>query len=165
MAFKPSRRKKHNTFQKGELNMNSMMDMMTIILLFLLKTFSTSGVIVTPSENLELPTSIAKTPVVKDVNVSITRDNILVNEEPIVNLSDISQNMMLIGPLYNKLKVEAEKAKQMEVMAGVPFNHEVIIQADKKTPYSLLFKILYTCSQSEFYKLRLLTISVSEIEK
>jgi biopolymer transport protein ExbD len=165
MAFKPTRRKKHNTFQKGELNLNSMMDMMTIILLFLLKTYSTSGVIVTPSENLELPSSIAKTPPVKDVNVSITRDFILVNEDPVMSINQIPQDQMLLPGLYNRLLKEAEKQKELEAEVGVPFNHEVIIQGDIHTPYSLLFKILYTCSQSEFYKLRLLTISVGEIEK
>ncbi|GAB4174036.1 MAG: hypothetical protein Kow00108_08930 [Calditrichia bacterium] len=164
MAFKPSRRKKHNTFSKGELNLNSMMDMMTIILLFLLKTYSTSGVIVTPSENLELPTSISKAAPVKDVNVSITREFILVNEAPVMPISEVNDQEMLLRPLYNRLAKEANKAKELEAEVGVPFNHEVIIQGDIKTPYKLLFKVLYTCSQSEFNKLRLLTISVPEIE-
>ena len=42
MAFKPSSAKKNSRSDDGALNMNSMMDMMTIILLFLLKSFSTS---------------------------------------------------------------------------------------------------------------------------
>ncbi len=162
MAFKPSRSKKHNTTHEGGLNMNSMMDMMTIILLFLLKTYSTSGVIVTPSENLELPTSTSKSSPVKDLNVSIARDYILVNDIPVVEISSITENSMLITPLYNKLVEKANEAMHLEESAGIPFNHEVIIQGDIKTPYSLLFKILYTCSQSEFNKLRLLTISVPE---
>ena len=162
MAFKPSRSKKHDTKHEGELNMNSMMDMMTIILLFLLKTYSTSGVIVTPSENLELPLSSAKTPPVKDVNVSIARDYILVNEVPVAEVSSITEGTMLIAPLYNKLLEKANEAIEMEETAGIPFNHEVIIQGDIKTPYSLLFKILYTSSQADFNKLRLLTISSSE---
>ena len=162
MAFKPSRSKKHNTKHEGELNMNSMMDMMTIILLFLLKSFSTSGIIVTPSENLELPISTEKTPPVKDVNVSIARDFILVNEIPVAEIAEITEGAMLITPLYNRLIEKADEAIIMEETAGIPFNHEVIIQGDIKTPYSLLFKVLYTSSQADFNKLRLLIISSAE---
>ena len=160
MAFKPSRSKKHDTASKGELNMNSMMDMMTIILLFLLKSYSTSGIIVTASENLELPVSSVKTLPMKDVNVSVARDYILVNDVPVVEIATITDNTLLITPLYNKLLEKANEAIEMEEQAGVKFNHEVIIQGDIKTPYGLLFKIFYTSSQADFNKIRLLTVSI-----
>jgi len=51
MAFKPSKSKKHDTKIEGTLNMNSMMDMMTIILLFLLKSYSTTGALAAQSES------------------------------------------------------------------------------------------------------------------
>jgi hypothetical protein len=53
MAFKPStKRKKRN--MEGGLNMNSMMDMVTIILLFLLKSYSTSGALKTNADDMKL---------------------------------------------------------------------------------------------------------------
>ena len=53
MAFIPSRSKRHTT-DSGDvkLNLNSMMDMFTIILLFLLKVYSTDGQMVQPSETV-----------------------------------------------------------------------------------------------------------------
>ena len=44
----------------AELNITSMMDMMTIILVFLLKSYSTQDISVAPSEDLELPVSTVK---------------------------------------------------------------------------------------------------------
>lgn len=157
MAFIPSRRKKHNTFRKEDLNLTSMMDMMTIILLFLLKTYSTTGMIITPSKDLTLPTSLSKEAPRKDLNVSITRENILVGDQLIVPISDVDPNSAIIEPLYAVLKEKSETAKEDEEKYGIPFNHEVIIQGDENTPFDLLVKVLYTCGKTEYYKLRLLT--------
>ena len=42
---------------KGELNITSMMDMFTIVLVFLLKNFATEGNLMTSADNLILPKS------------------------------------------------------------------------------------------------------------
>lgn len=49
MAFAPSRRRRTLTRKPATVSMNAMMDMMTIILLFLLKTWSVTGGIFTPA--------------------------------------------------------------------------------------------------------------------
>ncbi|GAB4329830.1 MAG: hypothetical protein Kow0037_05120 [Calditrichia bacterium] len=157
MAYVPSRRKKHLNLGKGELNLTSMMDMMTIILLFLLKTYSTTGQILTPSEDLKLPYSLAQDDPKKELSVSVTRHNILVGTKVIASLEDIGPEEILITPLFARLSDLAEEAKKDERMFGKPFTHEVIIQADEDTPFQTLVKVLYTCGQSEYNKLRLLT--------
>lgn len=158
MAFAPSRSKKHDTIPKGELNMNSMMDMMTIILLFLLKSFSTDGALVAPSEDLVLPTSVRAEKPKKELNVAISQEAIIVNDIPIMALADLKQDEMMIPLLNMKLAEYAEQEKQLELEVGKEFTHQVIIQGDRAIPFEVLIKVMYTCSQSEFYKMRLLTI-------
>ena len=158
MAFAPSRSKKHDTNPKGELNMNSMMDMMTIILLFLLKSFSTDGALVAPSEDLTLPTSFNTEKPKKELNVAISNDAIIVNDVPLMSLSQLQQDEMMIPALNIKLAEYAELEKQLELDVGKEFTHQVIIQGDRAIPFEVLIKVMYTCSQSEFYKMRLLTI-------
>lgn len=157
MAYQPSRRKKHLILGKDELNLTSMMDMMTIILLFLLKTYSTTGAISTPSADLKLPYSNSQEPPKKELSVSITRHSIMVGNETVLNLTDLKQNENLIPPLFNRLIILAKEAKKDEVDFGKPFNHEVLVQADEDTPFQVIVKVLYTCGQSEYNKLRLLT--------
>ena len=157
MAFIPSRRKKHLNLENDELNLNSMMDMMTIILLFLLKTFSTSGQILTPSEDLKLPFSLSNEQPKKELSVSVTRHAILIGNDVLIDLTDLPQDENLIRPLYARLTQLAQEAQEDEVRFGKPFTHEVIVQADENTPFQVLVKVLYTCGQSEFNKLRLLT--------
>ena len=161
MAFKPSASKKHNTAQSGTLNMNSMMDMMTIILLFLLKSYSTEGALASQSESLALPVSARTQKPKKEVNVSIASDVVLVNEVPLMPTQDIDPNEIAILPLMSKLQEYANKERQLEIEAGKEFTHEVIIQGDKGIPFETLFKVMYTCSKSDFYKMRLLTVQSS----
>jgi biopolymer transport protein ExbD len=157
MAFAPSRRKKHLDLSKQELNLNSMMDMMTIILLFLIKTFSTSGQIVTASQDLRLPYSTSQEQPQKELSVAITRHAVLVGSDVLMDLKDLPRDENLIHPLYTRLTQLAKQAQEEEIRFGKVFDHEVIVQADEDTPFQTLVKVLYTCGQSEYNKLRLLT--------
>ena len=139
--------------------MNSMMDMMTIILLFLLKSYSTEGALASQSASLSLPISDRIQKPKKEVNVSVATDAILVNEVPLMRTSEIGKDEILIAPLSAKLQEYAQNERQLEIEAGKEFLHEVIIQGDKTIPFETLFKVMYTCSKSDFYKMRLLTVS------
>ena len=158
MAFQPSKSKKHLEPESGTLNMNSMMDMMTIILLFLLKSFSTEGILVTPSEQLRLPVSMQGEKPKKELNVSVGKDVILVNDLVVATADDFDKDQMLIIPLAQRLAEYAQKERELELEVGKEFTHEVIIQGDQKIPFELLYKVMFTCSKSDFYKMRLLTI-------
>ena len=158
MAFQPSKSKKHLVPEKGELNMNSMMDMMTIILLFLLKSFSTEGALVTASDDLKLPETFMGEKPKKELNVSITKEDILVNNKELMPVSNVDPQSALIQPLAAALVEIALDEKELEANYGKEFSHVVIIQGDEAVPFELLFKVMYTCSKSEFYKMRLLTI-------
>jgi biopolymer transport protein ExbD len=164
MAFTPSKSKKHNTQLQGGLNMNSMMDMMTIILLFLLKSYSTTGALATQSESLKLPESLRTTKPKKELNVSIAKDVILVNEQPVMLTADVRPNEIIIPKLESKLREYAQMQKNLEIEVGKEFTHEVIIQGDQSIPYELLFRVMYTCGQSEFNKMRLLTVTRTSAE-
>ncbi|MBD3225987.1 MAG: hypothetical protein GF313_14765 [Caldithrix sp.] len=158
MAFQPSKSKKHMSKEEGTLNLNSMMDMMTIILLFLLKSFSTEGALVTPSEELRLPTSLQGEKPRKELSVSVASNAILVNDQVIVNTDEIDEGMMVIPALEQKLREYAQQERQLELDVGKEFTHEVNIQGDEKIPFELLYKVMFTCSRSAFYKMRLVTI-------
>lgn len=164
MAYTPSKSKKHNTQLQGTLNMNSMMDMMTIILLFLLKSYSTTGALATQSESLKLPESVRTTKPKKELNVSVAKDLILVNEQPVMRTADVPPNEIIILPLESKLREYAQRQKDLEIEVGKEFTHEVIIQGDESITYELLFRVMYTCGQSEFNKMRLLTVTRSVVE-
>ena len=64
---------------EAELNITSLMDIMTIILVFLLKSYSTEEITVTPSEDLSLPNSSARLKPELAVNAVVTKASITVD--------------------------------------------------------------------------------------
>ena len=159
MAFIPSRIKRHDTgLTKVSLNLTSMMDMFTIILVFLLKTYSTEGNLIQPSEQLTLPSSTVDNPAEVALDLVVSQQWIMVNNEPVMPMSDVTSTseIRVLEPLRNILLRYATEAKKMEERYGIPFSGKVVIQGDKKLPFSSITKIMATCGQSEYPNMRLL---------
>jgi biopolymer transport protein ExbD len=157
MAFIPSRIKKHDTNPgKVRLNLTSMMDMFTIILVFLLKTYSTEGMLIQPSEFLTLPFStIEQSPEVA-LDLVISKEWVMVNHEPIEQVSKIlTQDGLIVKKLQEKLEIYAREAKRMEELYGTKFSGKVTIQGDRDISYQLLVKVMATCGRSDFPNMRL----------
>ena len=157
MAFIPSRIKKHDTNPgKVRLNLTSMMDMFTIILVFLLKTYSTDGMLIQPSEYLTLPTStVEKSPEVA-LDLVISKEWIMVNHEPVVTVAEVlASEDLIVQSLKENLEVYAREAKRMEELYGTKFSGKVTIQGDKEIPYQLLVKVMATCGKSDYPNMRL----------
>ncbi len=157
MAFIPSRRKQHRS-DSGEarLQLTSMMDMFTIILVFLLKTYSTQGQLINPSEDLTLPSSISENQAEQGLDVTVSADWILVNGKPVTRTENAVQaEGFLIPELQDALLRYADEGEKMETTYGAKFSGRVTIQGDKNLPYSSLIKVLATCGQSKYPNMRL----------
>jgi biopolymer transport protein ExbD len=158
-----ARKKRRDREAEGEikeLNITAMMDLMTIILVFLIKSFSASSITVTASEDIRLPLSAARATPKDTVAITITAKAIMVGDRRKVELSqgivkpgDLQGKLIL--PLDAALKTEVEKLKKIaERNPTAPFNHEVSIIGDKKVSYDLLSSVLYTAGQNELENFR-----------
>ena len=151
MAFAPSKGKKNRRTDKGGLSLNSMMDMMTIILLFLLKSMSTSGALIQPSPFLELPKADREMEPKKAVAILVTLDGVLEDMEtnprvlaPRAEMVD-TENVILPG-----LEGFLNETREFVLKTGRPFKGEITIQCDKNVTYDWLLKVINTCGQTEF---------------
>ena len=150
-----------------DLNITPMMDMMTIILVFLLKSFTSSATLVNMDNNLSLPPSQTRLAPKQAVPVTITKRVVLVEGDavaPITNgridpqLKRDGDNGYYITPLVDTLSKVARREKKVAEMTGQKFDGELTIIADKNTPYRLLTEILYSCGQAEYANFRLLVL-------
>lgn len=156
MAYIPSRSKRHPHSAHGKLNLTSMMDMFTIILVFLLKTYATEGQLIQPSESLALPKSTIQTAPETALDLVVSKETVMLNDKPIVNLESVKQEKgYIIQPLRDELLFHALEAKKMEQQFGVPFSGKVTIQGDKDMEYRDLVKVMATCGASEYPNMRL----------
>ncbi len=147
-----------------ELNITAMMDIMTIILVFLIKSYATSSITTTSSEDIRPPISTTRLTPKDTVSVTITRKHILVGDKvkaTLINAEVDKKDLAgrLIVPVDQALKKEVEKLKFIaERNPGAPFTHELSVIGDKKVPYDLLLTVLYTAGQNELMNYRFVVV-------
>ena len=128
--------------------------MFTIILVFLLKSFSTEGQLVTPATGLLLPTSSVEKTAKEALAVKISTDNIVVEDRLVVTKESytkiLTQKGFMIDELHVALTEFADEAKNAAEMFGKDFSGEITIQGDVGVPYSVLTRVMYTCGQSGY---------------
>lgn len=164
-----------------DLNITSMMDMFTIVLVFLLKSFSTEDITVTPSSDLQLPSSTTTTPPRLAVNVVVTKTQILVDgvtllslttaadptnpQVPLVGVPAAEKQGPLIPRLQERLQQKADAAKAIATASGRSdheFRGEVLLQCDKSLPFSLVSEVMYTAGQAQFADFRFVVYRTGE---
>jgi biopolymer transport protein ExbD len=154
-----------------DLNITPMMDMMTIILVFLLKSFTSSASLVNLDQNLALPPSQTMLPPKQAVALTITKRIVLIDGEAICpitggrvdpQLKRDGDNGYYITPIVEMLSKIAKREKKIAELTGQKFEGELTIIADRYTPYRLLTEVLYSCGQAEYANYRLLVLRSRE---
>ena len=163
---------------EGGLNITSMMDMMTIILVFLLKSYSTDDVSVAPSKDLQVPVSSAEKAPKLAVNVVVSQSEIVVDGERVLGLErqtttagtevaavpESEKRGQLINALYDRLLEKAETAKDLAMRSGgddFEFKGEILLQCDKRLPFSVIREVMFTAGQAQFGNFRFIVIKSS----
>jgi biopolymer transport protein ExbD len=153
--------------QMAYLNITPMMDMMTILLVFLLKQFSVQAASMSMSEGLQLPTSSIEAQRALAVNVTITQNAILVEGDGVTtvragavdpSVKRDGANGYYITPLVDVLTKHANRLKKIAAMGGTQFDGTAMVLVDKATPYRLLTEVLYSAGQAEFKNYHLVVI-------
>ena len=169
-------KKKRRFGGDDELNITSMMDMMTIILVFLLKSVGSSEVEVRTSDNLKLPYSTNKAPPVLTVSVVVQKDAILVDGKEVAGVSsetnpnipnvrsyfvDGSEKTGLsINKLFDELndKKEVSKILENKTKGQIKFDGKMVLQFDQNIPYSLIREVMFTAGKAEFFDFQFVLI-------
>lgn len=148
--------KKSRSYGDGEANLNitSLMDVLTIVLVFLLKNFESEGNLLTMADNLKLPNSASKK-TVKEIMLTVVVDNegILVDNIPVVKTAEvIAQDSLKVGPMAILLEEKREEEKKALMARGEDATEsgKVIVQIDKNIPYDVMYKVMATCGASGY---------------
>ena len=127
-----------------------MIDMFTILLVFLLKSYSAEGEIMSVSPDLKLPESSAqKSPQTASI-ISVTSDLIMLDGHEVAKVSNIMRsNQNLIPRLLSELKTKKELSEKVKALSSsdINFNGKISIQGDRELPYIVIKKIMFTCGK------------------
>jgi biopolymer transport protein ExbD len=148
--------KQNQTFS---LNITSMTDMFTIMLVFLLQTFATSEVQIEPEAGIRLPASSTEKSPTNGIKISLTTNELKIDSKSLakVNNKEIDKSAFedsdnsFIKPLFAELQKINENKDDKRI-------GKILLQADQQIPYLTLKKVMYTASLAGFPNIKLVTV-------
>jgi biopolymer transport protein ExbD len=167
----PGAKKRHKRVPhspKADISINSLLDVLAVILVFLLKSYTSSSVILKQSKDLVPPFSNATVTAEDSTAVTITLKDVLLQDKPIVQLEngkvqerDTSAAGMLIDPLFQALQDEVQHQRKIEARnPKAPFKGIVTIIADRNVPSTIIMQTMYTAGLAEYGKFKFLLVKL-----
>lgn len=156
-----SRRKRWSGLRRAEtgISLTSMMDVLTTLLFFVLKSFVTGGDASAPPPSVALPKSTADAAMQNSTVVAIDRGAILIGGERVVSVADaMAGDNLLIAPLAERLRKNVATAPADTASARPRL---VTIQGDQDIEFRLLQKVMYTINQSGYADIALAVLKKS----
>ena len=137
----------------GGLTLTSMMDILTTLLFFVLKSYVSGGEVTVPPPGVTLPRSTVNADMHTSVVVAIDHDTIMMDGEKVASVRDaVSSDELMIAPLAKRL-VEAralmddlaqKKGEKRQV------SRLATIQGDAGIEFRVLQKVMYTLDRNGF---------------
>lgn len=151
------------------LQLTAMVDMFTILLVFLLKSYSTSSVQLAYTDGLVLPISTAVVEPKEAVKLVVTTMGIYVEDEKVLDLQagqlmsgdkDPKDDKFIKG-LYEALDDHAKKARDIASQnTTYEFKGDIIVQADQSLNYHMIKSVMYTSMLAGYANIKLGTMGM-----
>lgn len=127
------------------LNLVSLTDFFTILLVFLLANSSETEVL-TMNSSIKLPESTSHQRPEDRMVISVSSDQIVVNSRRVANAADMDPSRTgMIAGLEQELRAEAKRRGEVPAKG-----FDVTVMGDREIPYGLVKRIMMTCQATDF---------------
>lgn len=157
MSRRALRMERHHRRQKrgAGINLVSMMDVFTILVFFLLVNSGEVDVLPNPRE-ITLPESIAEERARESVVVVVTDEQIVVQGRAVATVAEVlASEAMVIPALRDALRDQTTGRMLIQQVTPDGPLREVTILGDREIPYSLLKRVMATCTAADFGQISL----------
>ena len=138
----------------AKMNLTSLMDVFTILVFFLLVNSATTEVLESPKQ-VKLPDSVIETKPRETVVIFISPDQVTVQGQAVANTAEIlSQDGQDVAPVGDRLSALTESIIGFKTQL-VAESQEVTILADKSVPFTVVKKIMSTCTSRGYTRISL----------
>lgn len=154
---------KSRSTASGGLMLTSMLDILTCVLFFLLKNYSTVVSDYAAAKDITLPSSTSLQHAVPALQLVVTQKEIILDDKPLiqiengeVNRAELYRDGITIVKLAQALKAQKDRSLFTQQNNDThSFTGTIVMQADKNLQFNLLKKIIYTAGISDFENLKL----------
>ncbi len=151
-------RKRKNKRGIFELDITSLLDILVILLIFLIKSYNSSGITMNIPEGIELPRSESSNGNTAGIMIQVSKDKIWVDTKAVLDTANLPKHLYdtngkRIVPLFDELVKKKEEIKNLSMQTAgkaKPFSGIVNLIVDKSLKYSYVKKVMYTCASAGF---------------
>lgn len=141
-----------------EIDITSLLDILVILLVFLLQSYNSSGIILNIPTGVELPVSESQATNTPGVMVQVSPDKIWVDDKVIYDRETNGENWRTdmgnrrIISLYNELVKKRQDIQRLEksVSEAAEFSAVVNLIVDKTIRYNDLKSLMFTSAEAGF---------------
>jgi biopolymer transport protein ExbD len=134
------------------LNLVAYIDMMTVLVIFLLMTFSANGEILFIQKNITLPSAQNWTDLERAPVIAVTKDVVTLDGRQVATGDDLMKDSatgdMKIEALHEDLVTAKNNYKLLH--PAEEFKGVCIIQADKNVEFKILKKVMFTAAMAGY---------------
>ena len=143
-----------NRVTLSKMNLTSLMDVFTILVFFLLVNSATTEVLETPKQ-ITLPASVVEEKPRETVVIFISPNEVTVQGKRVVLLEEILATAgQDIAPISERLAEVSSNIVGLKTRI-VAESQEVTILADKSVPFSVVKRVMSTCTSQGFGRISL----------
>lgn len=143
------------------INITPMMDVFSILIVFLLMSYSTDPVNVDPREGLELPNSQTLVGLDEMPTLAVSKTEILVNDKKVANVvngevPEGERSQGAVQALYEELvKVKEGNDRVLKAQGKQPKLGTLTVEIEKSHSFKLAKRVMLSASQAEFVTFKL----------
>ena len=139
----------------AELNVVPMVDMMTMLVIFLLNQFSSTGEVLYMQKDIKLPSAQHGQMIELAPVVAVSAEQIVVTGQKVSDVADLDRDSgyLNIPALEERLRDEKKRWEFIHQSDGAKFDGIVNIQADTKVPFRIVKRVMYSCGVAGFFNL------------
>jgi biopolymer transport protein ExbD len=138
----------------ADLNVVPMVDMMTMLVIFLLQQFSATGEVLYMQRDIKLPDARHGQQIEVAPVVAISAAQVVVSGQKVAEVADLDKEAaQVIGPLVEKLRDEKKRwdfIHQNDRDRDKNWKGEVNIQADVKVPFKVLRRVMASAAEAGY---------------
>jgi biopolymer transport protein ExbD len=147
----------------AELNVVPMVDMMTMLVIFLLQQFSATGEVLYMQKDIRLPDARHGQMIEQAPTVAISADQVVVAGQKVADVADLDRDAgyLDIPALEERLR---EDRKRWDFIHQSDPNRKwdgiVNIQADQKVPFRIVKRVMYSCGVAGYFNLNFAALDI-----
>jgi biopolymer transport protein ExbD len=149
----------------AELNVVPMVDMMTMLVIFLLQQFSATGEVLYMQRDIKLPDAQHGQQIEVAPVIAISGSHVVVSGQKVADVADLDRDGgYAVAGVEERLRDEKKRwdfIHQNEPDREKAWKGDVNIQADVKVPFRLVKRVMYSAAQAGYYNVNFATLEAS----